>query len=213
MDKTEIIINILIKALMIFTVFPIREYARNSMAVRFGDDTPKIEGKLTLNPFAHLDPMGCLFMLLTGFGWGNGASINPANFKSKNPKVSHIMVALAGPFANMFIALIMVVLYKLLFKFGVASVILYTVIYIIIQLNLNLAVFHLLPVPGFDGGTILMMFLPPKAAMWMIRYRQYIFFAFIILIFAGSGAGMIGFITSYIFKFMDFITSFLGYML
>lgn len=204
------LIGLLIKALMIFTVFPVREYARNLAAVKFGDDTPALEGKLTLNPFAHLDPFGCVFMLITGFGWGKGASINPSKYKVKNKRLAHVVVSLAGPLANLLIAFAIVIIMRILSKTNTMNSTINEILSMVALLNVSLAVFHLIPVPGFDGGNIIMLFLPPKAAFAVMRYQQYIFIGMMLLIFIGPLNSVISVIVSSILNLMLAATSFLG---
>lgn len=200
------LIQILIGALMVFTVFPVRQYARNWMAVKLGDDTPVREGRLTLNPLAHVDPVGCIFMILVGLGWGRSASINPANFKTKNPKLAMIQVALAGPVANLLFALIMAFVIQLGEIFGMSDT-LVTIFSVIMTLNVRLAVFLMLPVPGFDGGDILMMFLPAKFIWKFGAYFHYVAIACIILVCFGPLGVFVDFISSYVTGFVWMIAA------
>lgn len=207
------LMKIAVGALMVFTVFPVRQYARNWMAVKLGDDTPLREGKLTLNPLAHVDPFGVIFMILIGFGWGRSATIKPSNFKCKNKKLGLIAVALAGPVSNLLFAFIMSLVYVIGFKKGMGDTAKQIISYIMI-LNLNLAVFLMLPVPGFDGGDIVMQFLPPKF-LWKIgRYLQYISLAVILLVIVGPLGYWISFVVDAIAGKMivlaDILTAFLG---
>ena len=195
------IMRIAVGALMVFTVFPIRQYARNWMAVKLGDDTPEREGKLTLNPLAHVDLFGIIFMILIGFGWGRSATINPSNFKCKNKKLGMIAVSLAGPVSNLLFAFVMSFLYTLAYQFKwseTAS----TIIQYMMILNLNLALFLLLPVPGFDGGDILMQFIPGKILWKIAPYLRYISLGIIILILFGPLRGLISTAVSYVAYFM-----------
>ena len=195
------IMHILIGALMVFTVFPVRQYARNWMAVKLGDDTPVREGKLTLNPLAHVDPIGCIFMILIGLGWGRSANIDPRNFKCKNRKLGMIAVALAGPAANLIFAFLMSLVVYLGMAFGMNTT-LVAVFDLLAMLSIRLAVFLLLPVPGFDGGDIIMMFLPAKFIWKYGKYFQYISFAAILLVVAGPLNSIITVISNVFYKFI-----------
>lgn len=195
MFTTQYLMKIAVGALMVFTVFPIRQYARNSMAVKLGDETPLREGKLTLNPFAHIDPVGVIFMILIGFGWGKSGHINPNNFKCKNKKLGMIAVALAGPVSNILFAFVMSLVYVAGYKLGMNDTLKQIISYIMI-LNLNLAVFLLLPVPGFDGGDIIMQFLPPKFIWKYAKYFQYVSLAVILLVIWGPLGSLISWIVS-----------------
>lgn len=195
------LLKLAVGALMAFTVFPVRQFARNWMAVKLGDDTPVREGKLTLNPLAHTDPIGLLAMILIGFGWGRSASINPNNFKCRNKKLGMTAVSLAGPVANLLFALVTMVIIVLGPRFGMSSTFV-TVFEYIMLLNVRLAVFLLLPVPGFDGGDILMMFLPPEFVWRIIGYMQIIQLAVLLLLFVGPLGSLVDFISGWIINLM-----------
>lgn len=203
---SQLLLNILVRALMVFTVFPVRQYARNRMAVKLGDDTPVLEGKLTLNPFAHMDLMGCIFMMLLGFGWGKSASIDPRKFKTKNPRLAMIAVALAGPAANLLLALILVFGVMIAGYAGINNAFV-QIFASIALLNIRLAVFLLLPVPGFDGWDILMMFLPVKFIWRISRYIHYIPLIVILLVYAGPLGSFIDIISSEIISLMTGLAS------
>ena len=195
------IMRIAIGALMVFTVFPIRQFARNWMAVKLGDDTPEREGKLTLNPFAHVDLFGIIFMIMIGFGWGRSATINPSNFKCKNKKLGMLAVSFAGPVSNLLFAFIMSFLYAFSVHLNWGDTAETIIAYMII-LNLNLALFLLLPVPGFDGGDILMQFLPSKFLWKIAPYLRYISLGLILLILFGPLRGIISVAAQYVAAFM-----------
>ena len=195
------IMRLAIGALMVFTVFPVRLYASNWMAVKLGDDTPEREGKLTLNPFAHADIFGIIFMIIIGFGWGRSATINPSNFKCKNKKLGMLAVSFAGPVSNFLFAFIMSFLYALsvYLNWGKTAE---TIISYMLILNLNLALFLLLPIPGFDGGDILMQFLPGKFLLKIAPYLRYISLALILLVLFGPFRTYIGYAVQYVASFM-----------
>lgn len=197
MFSSETLMHILIGALMVFTVFPVRQYARNWMAVKLGDKTPELEGKLTLNPLAHVDPIGCIFMIIVGFGWGRSGTINPMNFKCRNKKLGMIAVALAGPVSNILFAFIMSLVVAFGLKMHMNASLLRIFLYIV-QLNVNLAVFLLLPVPGFDGGDLVMQFLPAKVIWKIAGYFQYISMAMILLLCFSPLRGIVAFLASYV---------------
>ncbi len=195
---SEYLMKVMIGALMAFVIFPVRQYARNWMAVKLGDNTPVLEGKLTLNPLAHLDPIGCIIMILVGFGWGRSATINPRNFKCKNLKLGMLAVALAGPVANLIFGFVMIVTVIICAHAGVSSVLLEIFRYIAV-LNVNIAVFLLLPVPGFDGGDIVMQFLPVKFLWKTVRYMQYVSMIMIILFVFGPLRGVVSYIVGIVY--------------
>lgn len=141
----------------------LHEAAHAFMADYLGDPTPRSMGRTTLNPIAHLDPLGTLVILFTGFfGWGKPAPFDPYNLK--NPKIDTALIALAGPVSNILIAIILAVLLRLI----QLPIPILTVLYSMIVLNVNLALFNLIPVPPLDGSKIIGLFLSNESAL---RYQ------------------------------------------
>lgn len=141
----------------------IHEFAHAFAADKLGDPTPRLQGRLTLNPMAHLDPLGTLLLLLVGFGWGKPVQFNPLHLK--NPRSEAAIISFAGPFSNILLVTILAILYRIgifqtlfpFFPFGV-------IIPALIQINLVLAIFNLVPIHPLDGGKILVGLLPPDLA-------------------------------------------------
>ncbi|MFH1036556.1 MAG: site-2 protease family protein [Patescibacteria group bacterium] len=163
----------------------IHEIAHGSMAFYLGDNTAKREGRLTLNPLKHLDPLGSvilpLMLAIMGspfvVGWAKPVPINPYNFRDQ--KWGELKVSIAGPAANFLVAII----FGLLIRFFPISEPLFDSFRIIVVLNLVLGIFNLIPVPPLDGSWILMTVLPEKFANFKILLRQYGIFILIFLIF------------------------------
>jgi len=131
----------------------IHEAAHSFMADYLGDPTPRSLGRTTLNPLAHLDPLGTLMIVVTGlFGWGKPAPFDPYNLR--NPKRDTALIAVAGPISNILLAAVL----ALLLRIPVLEPI-YFVIGLLTVLNVNLALFNLIPVPPLDGSKILSAFL------------------------------------------------------
>lgn len=160
----------------------IHEYSHARVAYALGDYTPRLQGRLTLNPAAHVDPIGLLMLFLVHFGWAKPVQINPMNFS--NPRRDDILVSLAGPASNLitaFIALIILVLMtKIDFPFteGVLMVFNLIIIY-----NINFAIFNMLPIPPLDGSHILRNLLPYELAR-QYEYLERYSFVFLIIIIA-----------------------------
>jgi Zn-dependent protease len=136
----------------------VHEYAHAWMAHRCGDNTAKFEGRLTLNPLAHLDPLGTIMLFLVGFGWGKPVPINPNNMDKKSDELK---VAFAGIVTNLILALILAIPIRIALMQGVlieSSAVL-SFLNIIIDLNIILAVFNLLPIPPLDGSHLVEYFL------------------------------------------------------
>jgi len=152
----------------------VHEYAHAYVADRLGDPTPRAQGRLTLNPLAHLDPVGALLILIFRFGWAKPVPINPANFT--NWRRDTMLVAAAGPLANITLLFIVGIPYKLgLLDIGAAAAAMPIdrLLQVMLQINAMLAVFNLIPIPPLDGSKILMGLLPPAqavtpAAVWHV---------------------------------------------
>ena len=159
----------------------IHEYAHARVAVYLGDPTPRYEGRLTLNPVAHLDPIGLIMLWLFKFGWAKPVPIDPRYFK--NGRQGMLMVSFAGPVSNLLLAfasaLLMGILIKLnLLSGGLLQVLRYTYVY-----NLIFAVFNLIPIPPLDGSKVLMSLLPGRQAYALERIEPYGSFILIALVY------------------------------
>lgn len=149
--------------------FTAHEYAHAWMAFRSGDPTAKVEGRLSLNPFVHLDPLGTLFLLLVGFGWGRPVPINPNNFHKPSDEIK---VSVSGIVTNLIIAFIFGIPIRIALLNGQAidSSVALSFVNIIVDINLVLAAFNILPIYPLDGSHIVEYFLSDHAK---IAFRQY----------------------------------------
>ena len=136
------------------------EYAHAKAADLLGDPTPRMMGRLTMNPFVHLDLIGSLALIIGGFGWAKPVAVNPTNFK--DPRTDDMIVSIAGPMANLVMAFI-----------G------YVVMRCLVVYNINFAILNLMPVPPLDGSHILMNLLPLK---WQIHVARFSMVSLLILI-------------------------------
>ncbi len=164
--------------------FSVHEYAHALIAYKCGDNTAKLEGRLTLNPVSHLDPVGAVFlvfMAFAGFGlaWGKPVPVNFNNLK--NPRRDEMLVSVAGITANLIIACIAGIFYRLFGHSLPNSAIAFTVI--LVSVNVSLAVFNLIPLYPLDGSRILMGFMSYNASrnyqIFMQKYSLIIFIAFL----------------------------------
>ena len=171
----------------------VHEFSHTLAAFKLGDSTAKYEGRLTLNPLAHLDPIGTLMILFAGLGWGKPVPVNPLNFD--NPRRDHALVALAGPFSNFLVGFILSLLLKL--PWGASGLFLEIFLAPIIILNINIGIFNLLPILPLDGFSVVSGFLPQDLSFkWeeLQQYGLYILIFSLLPIFAGRS--LIGIIIS-----------------
>ena len=160
----------------------VHEYAHALIADRLGDPTPRLHGRLTLNPLAHLDLLGTLMLLLVGFGWAKPVPINPHNFPDW--RRGQLLVAAAGPLANVTVMFLLGSLFKAHLVEALPPL-LFRLIAQAIWVNGILAVFNLIPVPPLDGSRILEGLLPGRYAFWISRLQPYGILVFIVLVYTG----------------------------
>lgn len=156
----------------------VHEWAHARVAYALGDYTPKLDGRLTLNPAAHVDLFGLLMLFLVHFGWAKPVRINANNFS--NPSRDDILVSIAGPMSNLITAFLTLVVMMILIKVGIPmSEGAQSVLMFIMIININFALFNMLPIPPLDGSHILRNLLPYELAY---RFAQLERYGFIILI-------------------------------
>ena len=182
----------------------VHEFAHAWSAVKLGDPTPKLTGRLTINPFAHLDLLGTLFLFLVGFGWGKPVLINPSNFKDEKKAV--LITSFSGALANIATAFIFLIPYRLnvYFNLGLENYWFFTLFAFIAMLNLVLAVFNLLPIPPLDGSKIFSLFLNREQMAYLEKVGPMILIGLLVLSF------MIGF---NLFGLILYIAQWLAYLI
>ena len=174
------------------------EFAHGYVAYKLGDNTAKLEGRLSLNPLDHLDPIGTLMLLLAGFGWGKPVNVNPSNYTRKiSMEKGEALVSLAGPLMNIILSIIFAIIYFAIRKFANATFLSSTVGSVLMQLisatisiNVGIGIFNLIPLPPLDGSKIIMPFLPYKAKQWFINNEQIFYIIFVVIWITGI-AGII----------------------
>ena len=175
----------------------VHEFAHGYVSSKLGDPTPKADGRLTLNPLAHLDPVGALLMILTGFGWASPVQINPSYYRHRTRGI--VLTAFAGPFSNLVLAfvgmLIGVISGLVLARLGVSQNIVsnvFTFTSVFTRLNLSFMVFNLLPFPPLDGFKIFGPIMTKPVYYAILRYEYYIMYLLMFLSIIGVFSAIIG---------------------
>ncbi len=193
------LIGLLLSAPGVLIAITFHEFAHGFAAYKLGDNTAKNEGRLSLNPFAHLDPIGTLLLLVAGFGWGKPVHVNPRNYTRKmSMEKGEAIVSFAGPLMNFILAIIFTLIYCAIYKFAGLQFIKSNVGYIImllisstIAINIGLGVFNLIPLPPLDGSKIIMPFLPYKAKEFFINNEQIFYIVFVLIWITGIAGTII----------------------
>lgn len=176
---------LILRVAAVLLALAIHEYAHAAAAVRLGDPGPKFDGRLTLNPLAHLDPVGTLMLFFFSFGWAKPVMVNPARFK--NPRRDMMWVALAGPLSNIALAFALARLAPFILNIVPPGALRATWMFlqVSVQLNIWLAVFNMLPLPPLDGSKVLMGILPRRYAYRYARLESYGIVILLLLVVSG----------------------------
>jgi Zn-dependent protease len=158
-----------IVALLVGLTF--HEFSHAFVADGLGDHRPRAMGRLTLNPLAHIDPIGALMLLVAGFGWAKPVLVNP--YALRGGRSAMALVAAAGPVANVVVALAFAITFRVLDTIGLDAGFAPRFVAAVVSLNILLAIFNLIPIPPLDGYNVLLAFLPPRQALTVQRYAPY----------------------------------------
>ena len=194
----------------LFLALAFHEFAHGYAAYLMGDNTARYNGRLSLNPMAHLDIVGTLCLLLFHFGWAKPVPINPANFR--NHRKGIIVVSLAGPFANFFLALVCTILCKLLYGFISTSQIaefFYMVLLYAQVMNVGLMVFNLIPIPPLDGSKVLMEFLPYRMRYQMYSLERYSGIILLVLVWTRMLTPVLNTMAGWVYSLIEMLTFFI----
>ena len=185
-----LLINLASLAFVVFCTLPVHEFAHAWTAVKLGDETPRLSGRLTLRPMAHIDILGAAMILLVGFGYAKPVQVNMRNLK--NGRKSFALVALAGPLSNLIMALVFMFFYTVIYVLAVNQIFSVEVYKVFgsffsfaATINISLAVFNLLPIPPLDGSRIANLILPSKYYFTIMRYERYIRIGLFVLLWTG----------------------------
>ena len=187
-NPVAFIITITVIILPLFMSVAFHEYAHGYVAYKFGDMTPKLQGRLTLNPFVHLDLVGTLMLFIIGIGWAKPVMLNPLNYPNKTKQM---LVALAGPASNLLLAIVFGIIYAFLQagNFGEIDSAIKTIsepFNIIIRINLTLAIFNMIPIPPLDGSRVLAWLLPEEFESYFFLIEPYAIMLILLMLFMGG---------------------------
>lgn len=175
---------------VILCILPLHELAHAWVANKLGDPTAKLEGRLTFNPLASVDPMGALALLLFGFGWAKPVPVDSRYFRK--PKRDMAITALAGPVSNLLAAFVGAVLVAVMEAFspynGFTNFV-YNVLWYYVVVNISLAVFNLIPMPPLDGSRIVAAFFSDRAMYTYYRYQNLFVMVMFLLLLSGALSG------------------------
>lgn len=198
----NVVMEYVLIGLSILIALVFHELAHGYISHKLGDPTPSRDGRLTLNPMAHLDLFGTICMVVFHFGWAKPVQINSQYYK--NRKLGTVLVSLAGPCMNFILALIGTLLITLL-----PETIFSLFLYYFVSINTSLGVFNLIPIPPLDGSKVLGAVLPEEIYFGYMRYEQYGMFLLMILLMTGVLTPILTVLVNFMFRLYDILLFFI----
>ena len=202
------LLSLLLTLPAVIIAITFHEYAHALAADKLGDDTPRMQGRLNLNPMSHIDPVGFMLLMFAGFGWGKPVQINPRNFnRNINMDKGEAIVSLAGPLMNFMIAIVSAIILGAVYMGGNATFFYSTIgniIYILLQelviINIGLGVFNLIPLPPLDGSKIFINFMPYNTRRWILEHSHIFYYIFLAIWITGLAGVIISPIISLLYE-------------
>jgi Zn-dependent protease len=192
-------------AILFLTSMPIHEWAHAWAAYQLGDDTAALRGRLTLNPLAHLDPIGTLSLVFFGFGWGKPVPVSPYRLRG-NRRSSWALVSVAGPFSNLVLAMLAAIPFRMgwlsLYESGSSIISLEGILLDFVLINLSLMLFNLIPIPPLDGSRVLAWLLPSRWASALEQLERFGGAGLMLVLYLLSRFGILGILISPLMNFM-----------
>ena len=196
---TTKLFNLILSVPAVLLAITVHEFGHAYAAYKLGDDTPVRQGRLTLNPMDHIDPLGIAMLLFAHIGWGKPVQVDPRNYnRDISVEKADAIVSFAGPLMNFITAIIFALIYCAIVKFAANAFftsnigyIIIAIISAIITMNVGLGVFNMIPLPPLDGSKIFLPVLPRNAKFWFIQHEQTFYFVFIILWITGLAGNII----------------------
>lgn len=195
----EGIFSLILSIPAVLLAITVHEFGHAFAAYKLGDDTPVRQGRLSLNPLDHVDPLGIAMLLFAHIGWGKPVQVDPRNYnRDISVEKADAIVSFAGPLMNFITAIIFALIYCALYRFGGLAFLTSNIGYIIISivgsivtLNIGLGVFNMIPLPPLDGSKIFLPILPYNAKRWFINHEQMFYFIFLAIWITGIAGNLI----------------------
>ncbi|MEJ2011104.1 MAG: site-2 protease family protein [Anaerolineales bacterium] len=182
--------DLIARLITLIVALSVHEFAHAWTADQLGDDTPRLQGRLTLNPLAHLDPLGSVMLIIAGFGWARPVVVNPYQLQRRSP-AAMMLVAIAGPFSNLLMAILAAIPFRAgLLTLGLSRSFTTELLAQFIFINLILMFFNLIPISPLDGEKVADFLLPPGGQRLLDRVRPYGPFLLLGLLVLGSFGGL-----------------------
>lgn len=196
---TQGVFDLVLSIPAVLLAITVHEFGHAFAAYKLGDDTPLRQGRLSLNPLDHVDPLGIAMLLFAHIGWGKPVQVDPRNYnRNISVEKADAIVSFAGPLMNFITAIIFALIYCAIVKFaGVAfltsriGIIILAIVGCIVTMDIGLGVFNLIPLPPLDGSKIFLPILPYNAKSWFIEHEQTFYFIFIIIWITGIAGKLI----------------------
>ena len=212
-EFTFVVISFFAVLVIVFVLNPIHECAHALTAKLLGDDTAERNGRVTLNPFAHVDPMGMALMFLCRFGWAKPVPVDLRKCRKVSMRTANVLVSLAGPVSNILMSLILVIILKVIAAAAPDTLMtsyMYIALWYTARISLGLAVFNLVPLPPLDGFHVLATFLSPKSLAWIERNAHIIRWIMLIVLATGLLSVPLSYAADGIYWLLDMAPFFIG---
>ncbi len=193
LTNTDSILILLVTIPAILIAITFHEFAHAFAADKLGDNTPRSQGRLTLNPLKHIDLIGFALLIVAGFGWGKPVQVNPVNYKRHiSMQKADAIVAFAGPLMNFLLSILSTIILAILLKFDLLVTLPSRTMWIIlvfimelVLINVGLGLFNLIPLPPLDGSKIFNIFLPKNIRQWFDQNQYILYIIFVVIWITG----------------------------
>ena len=215
------IFSLILSIPAVLLAITVHEFGHAFAAYKLGDDTPVRQGRLSLNPLDHVDPLGIAMLLFAHIGWGKPVQVDPRNYnRNITVEKADAIVSFAGPLMNFITAIIFALIYCALYRFSGLTFltsnigfIVISIIGAIVTMNIGLGVFNMIPLPPLDGSKIFLPILPRNAKYWFIQHEQMFYFIFLAIWITGIAGSLISPIINQITEWiLGFAMSIFGLM-